>query len=199
MYGFYQIGQGNQKRRVLKEEKLTARAVLIPFLQAEEDRRYVKVGECGRTRASDACSAAKLYTPGRWKNLEKNPTYAHQTFFLSHPLTRTQKNTSEGWRRVMREETPRPALVFVHSCRHSPSLVPRNCTVTRATTSRRTRRGWQWRIRSWRPWRGGRAARVHTTPRGCRPSTPWHLASPDDESAGKEKNLKWEREKKEHI
>ena len=42
VYGFYQIGQGNAQRRALKEEKLTARAVLIPFLQAEEDRRYVK-------------------------------------------------------------------------------------------------------------------------------------------------------------
>ena len=39
-YGFYQIGQGNHRRRGEKEEKLTARAVLVPFLQAEEDRRY---------------------------------------------------------------------------------------------------------------------------------------------------------------
>ena len=38
-YGFYQIGQGNHRRRGEKEEKLTARAVLVPFLQAEEDRR----------------------------------------------------------------------------------------------------------------------------------------------------------------
>ena len=41
-YGFYQIGQGNHRapgaRR--RREKLTARAVLVPFLQAEEDRRY---------------------------------------------------------------------------------------------------------------------------------------------------------------
>ena len=41
VYGFYQIGQGNKRRRGLAEEKMTARAVLIPFLQAEEDRRYV--------------------------------------------------------------------------------------------------------------------------------------------------------------
>mmetsp|Transcript_34842 Transcript_34842/g.85313 ORF Transcript_34842/g.85313 Transcript_34842/m.85313 type:complete len:146 (-) Transcript_34842:79-516(-) len=41
VYGFYQIGQGNAERRGLKEEKLMARAILIPFLQAEEDRRYV--------------------------------------------------------------------------------------------------------------------------------------------------------------
>ena len=41
VYGFYQVGQGNARRRGLKDEKLNARAVLIPFLQAEEDRRYV--------------------------------------------------------------------------------------------------------------------------------------------------------------
>lgn len=41
VYGFYQIGQGNARRGVIKKEKLKARAVLIPFLQAEEDRRYV--------------------------------------------------------------------------------------------------------------------------------------------------------------
>ena len=39
-YGFYQIGQGNHRRRGEREEKLTARAVLVPFLQAEEDRRF---------------------------------------------------------------------------------------------------------------------------------------------------------------
>ena len=41
-YGFYQIGQGNKARRATKEEKITARSVIVPFLQADEDRRYVK-------------------------------------------------------------------------------------------------------------------------------------------------------------
>ena len=51
VYGFYQVGQGNARRRGLKEEKLTARAVLIPFLQAEEDRRYAAAAK--ERRASE--------------------------------------------------------------------------------------------------------------------------------------------------
>merc|ERR1712159_746727 len=42
VYGFYQIGQGNKHRRKVLDEKHNARAILVPFLQAEEDRRYVK-------------------------------------------------------------------------------------------------------------------------------------------------------------
>jgi len=42
VYGFYQIGQGNKARRAVKEEKYNARGVIVPYLQAEEDRRYVK-------------------------------------------------------------------------------------------------------------------------------------------------------------
>lgn len=38
-YGFYQVGQGNIKRRDEKREKLDSRRALVPFLQAEEDRR----------------------------------------------------------------------------------------------------------------------------------------------------------------
>ena len=34
------MGQGNHKRRGLKEEKQAARATLLPLLQAEEDRKY---------------------------------------------------------------------------------------------------------------------------------------------------------------
>lgn len=41
-YGFYQIGVGNRERRALKEEKMAARAVIVPYLQAEEDRRFVR-------------------------------------------------------------------------------------------------------------------------------------------------------------
>jgi len=41
-YGFYQIGVGNRERRAVKEEKLHARAVIVPYLQAEEDRRFVR-------------------------------------------------------------------------------------------------------------------------------------------------------------
>ena len=41
-YGFYQIGVGNRERREAKEEKIVARAVIVPYLQAEEDRRFVR-------------------------------------------------------------------------------------------------------------------------------------------------------------
>jgi NADH dehydrogenase (ubiquinone) 1 alpha subcomplex subunit 13 len=51
-YGFYQIGKGNHERRALKEEKESARAVIVPYLQAEEDRRYVKAWE--QKKANDA-------------------------------------------------------------------------------------------------------------------------------------------------
>lgn len=41
-WGLYKAGQGNKERRLLKAEKLDARKALLPFLQAEEDRRFVK-------------------------------------------------------------------------------------------------------------------------------------------------------------
>ncbi|KAL8167171.1 hypothetical protein V2J09_008670 [Rumex salicifolius] len=41
-WGMYQVGQGNKKRRAIKEEKYAARRAILPFLQAEEDERFVK-------------------------------------------------------------------------------------------------------------------------------------------------------------
>ena len=38
-WGFYQVGQGNHQRRAENIEKMEARKSLVPFLQAEEDRR----------------------------------------------------------------------------------------------------------------------------------------------------------------
>jgi len=40
-YGFYGVITGNAARREAKREKREMRAALIPFLQAEEDARYV--------------------------------------------------------------------------------------------------------------------------------------------------------------
>lgn len=40
-YGFYKVGQGNHARREEKNEILQARKALVPFLQAEEDARWV--------------------------------------------------------------------------------------------------------------------------------------------------------------
>ena len=70
VYGFYQVGQGNARRRALKEEKLTARAVLIPFLQAEEDRRYVAAAK--ERRASEDEIMADV--PG-WKSGDQGAVY----------------------------------------------------------------------------------------------------------------------------
>lgn len=39
-YGFYLVGQTNHERKAIRAEKLAARAVLVPVLQAEEDRRW---------------------------------------------------------------------------------------------------------------------------------------------------------------
>ncbi|XP_074307077.1 NADH dehydrogenase [ubiquinone] 1 alpha subcomplex subunit 13-B [Silene latifolia] len=41
-WGMYQVGQGNKKRRVIKEEKYAARRAILPLIQAEEDERFVK-------------------------------------------------------------------------------------------------------------------------------------------------------------
>mmetsp|Transcript_6920 Transcript_6920/g.16181 ORF Transcript_6920/g.16181 Transcript_6920/m.16181 type:complete len:155 (+) Transcript_6920:183-647(+) len=40
--GYYQVGQVNQRRRFFKEDKRERRAAILPFLQAEEDARYVR-------------------------------------------------------------------------------------------------------------------------------------------------------------
>lgn len=70
VYGFYQVGQGNQRRRGLKEEKLHARAVLIPFLQAEEDRRYSAAVQ-ERTATEDKIMQG---VPG-WKSGDQGAVY----------------------------------------------------------------------------------------------------------------------------
>jgi NADH dehydrogenase (ubiquinone) 1 alpha subcomplex subunit 13 len=44
-YGFYQVGQSNRGRRAVRAETMEARASLVPFLQAEEDRRWVKANQ----------------------------------------------------------------------------------------------------------------------------------------------------------
>jgi len=40
-WGMWRVGQTNIKRRGWKQEKLAARRVLVPFLQAEEDLAFV--------------------------------------------------------------------------------------------------------------------------------------------------------------
>ena len=40
--GFYKVGQGNIKRRKRLQDTRERRMAIIPFLQAEDDERYVK-------------------------------------------------------------------------------------------------------------------------------------------------------------
>lgn len=42
VYGFYKVAQNNAWRQSLREEKLHARRTLVPVLQAEEDRMYLR-------------------------------------------------------------------------------------------------------------------------------------------------------------
>lgn len=60
-YGFYKVGQGNVVRREEKEEKLEARKALVPFLQAEEDRRWVKAYEEFKERECRALKNVSLH------------------------------------------------------------------------------------------------------------------------------------------
>ena len=41
-FGFAKVLESNHKRRELKVEKRFVRATLLPFLQAEEDARYLR-------------------------------------------------------------------------------------------------------------------------------------------------------------
>ena len=41
-YGCSKVVEGNNKRRELKGERRFVRATLLPFLQAEEDARYLR-------------------------------------------------------------------------------------------------------------------------------------------------------------
>ncbi len=61
-YGFYKVGQTNIERRALKEEKRALRDVLVPVLQAEEDRRFVEA----RRAAQDQEAKIMAKVPG-WK------------------------------------------------------------------------------------------------------------------------------------
>ena len=67
-YGFYKVGQGNKARRWVKHEQLERRLALVPFLQAEEDRRWVNAkAEFDATEAEvmKGVSATPTPTPAR--------------------------------------------------------------------------------------------------------------------------------------
>lgn len=71
--GFYMMGQGNVNRRALKQEKREARAAIIPYLQAEEDARYVARMEQKRKEEAlimkdvpDWQVGKSVYNNGKW-------------------------------------------------------------------------------------------------------------------------------------
>lgn len=61
-WGLYQVGQGNRKRRALKQEKFTARQATLPFIQAEEDAGFVR----NRQKFLDEEARIMANVPG-WK------------------------------------------------------------------------------------------------------------------------------------
>lgn len=64
-YGMYQVGQGNHVRRQERDEKLANRLALVPYLQAEEDRRWVGRGGGVGTGMGTPRRAPPRRAPGR--------------------------------------------------------------------------------------------------------------------------------------
>ncbi|CAI5485711.1 unnamed protein product [Closterium sp. Naga37s-1] len=72
-FGFYQIGQGNIKRRAEKKEKIDARVAILPLIQAEEDARFAAARreelqqEAHIMRNVDGWVVGQsVYNSGRW-------------------------------------------------------------------------------------------------------------------------------------
>jgi NADH dehydrogenase (ubiquinone) 1 alpha subcomplex subunit 13 len=65
-YGFYKVGQSNHARRNERQEIVSARKALVPFLQAEEDARWVgKYKEFFSSRGMDGELGTGVYKT-RW-------------------------------------------------------------------------------------------------------------------------------------
>jgi NADH dehydrogenase (ubiquinone) 1 alpha subcomplex subunit 13 len=62
-FGFYQVGQGNRERRAVKQEAAAARAALVPFLQAEEDRRWSAAAARFAERRRDVLAKSRDFDP----------------------------------------------------------------------------------------------------------------------------------------
>lgn len=81
--GFYRVGQGNLERNAAKKEKREARMAIVPYLQAEEDARFVAAVE-----ARGAEEAAIMKGVKDWK--VGDSVYASETYWeaptpLAHP------------------------------------------------------------------------------------------------------------------
>ncbi|KAI3429483.1 hypothetical protein D9Q98_005574 [Chlorella vulgaris] len=60
-YGFYKVGQSNRERRGIKADNLAARAALVPFLQAEEDRRWVLAKQAFQAKQEEVMKNVEGY------------------------------------------------------------------------------------------------------------------------------------------
>jgi len=72
-YGFVKVGETNHEKRAMKAEKKAARFAIMPVLQAEEDRRYVKAREAFLKKEEQLMghmpgykTGENLYSGGRW-------------------------------------------------------------------------------------------------------------------------------------
>ncbi|KAL3145844.1 hypothetical protein ABBQ38_015216 [Trebouxia sp. C0009 RCD-2024] len=72
-YGFIKVGQTNHEKRAAKAEKKAARFAIMPILQAEEDRRYVRAQEEFSRKEKELMKnvpgyviGENLYSGGRW-------------------------------------------------------------------------------------------------------------------------------------
>eukprot|EP00123_Amoebidium_parasiticum_P019328 comp24576_c0_seq1/m.46785 comp24576_c0_seq1/g.46785 ORF comp24576_c0_seq1/g.46785 comp24576_c0_seq1/m.46785 type:complete len:133 (-) comp24576_c0_seq1:47-445(-) len=71
--GLLIMGQGNRERRVIKLEKVANRIALVPLLQAEEDRRYLRARAQGQEYEAKIMAGVdgwqvgeKVYHTDRW-------------------------------------------------------------------------------------------------------------------------------------
>ncbi|KAL4444624.1 hypothetical protein ABPG77_002441 [Micractinium sp. CCAP 211/92] len=63
-FGFYKVGQSNRERRAIKAANYEARAALVPFLQAEEDRRWVNANRTFQAKQAEIMKNVPDYKVG---------------------------------------------------------------------------------------------------------------------------------------
>jgi NADH dehydrogenase (ubiquinone) 1 alpha subcomplex subunit 13 len=84
--GFYRVGQTNLERNAAKREKREARMNIVPYLQAEEDRRFCTGEAACDAEEARVMSGVKGWTVG--ENLYSNGSW--------EPPTRTDHPRNTG-------------------------------------------------------------------------------------------------------
>ena len=75
-YGYYAVGQGNLRNAELSKEKQIARAEIVPFLQAEEDRRYCKNMEIANQKEREIMKNVPNWKVGESRTRERRSSGA---------------------------------------------------------------------------------------------------------------------------